>query len=120
LLVNEQVHFLGVNLREEIDEVGEGPAQAIDGPYHYHIELSADGALPQRIEGGPLFPAFGAADPLINELLNNLPAIPFGHYPKLPELVVHSLTVGRHSPIDGGSRDSLFHRGSSISMTHVF
>ena len=101
LLMNEEVNFLRVDLREEIDEVGEGPAEPIDRPYHHHIELSSNGSLPEGIEGRPLFPAFGAADPLVDELLDKLPAIPLGHEPKFAELIVgrsgHLWTPGRKS-----------------------
>ncbi len=90
--------------------MGEGPSQSIDRPDHHHIELSADGPLPQRIEGRPLLPAFRAADSLIDEPFVDLPAVPFGHQPKLTELIVDRLAVCRHPSIDGGSRGPFIFR----------
>ena len=86
LLMNEEINFLCVDLGEEIDQVREGPSQPIDRPHHHHLELAADRSLPECIEGGTVFSAFGATDPLVHKFQDDEPPVPLGREAKFAEL----------------------------------
>ena len=58
-----QIDAGGVDLRQEGDEVLEGPAQAIDAPRHDDVELSPGGIAVHRVELGSLVSPFAPEMP---------------------------------------------------------
>ena len=50
---------------QHLDKVPEGAPKPIGGPDGYHVELSTDGSLQQRIELRALVTSLGAADALV-------------------------------------------------------
>ena len=60
LLVEVEIHVLGFQLVQDVDQVLERATEPIHGPGRDHIELSPSHALEQGIEAGALIPTLGA------------------------------------------------------------
>src|SRR5438045_758726 len=66
-------------------------------------QLAGRSTLTQAIVAGPLFTAFGAADPGIGKDRNHIPPVPLGDRFKLPLLVLDGLLCRGHSQIKGNA-----------------
>jgi hypothetical protein len=110
LLVEHEIDPEGVKFGQEADEIPKRASQPIDRPSHDHVELPAGNVLAERVEGRPLVPALGSADPHIPVDLDDVPAGAGCDRPQLPLLVLRRLAVGR----DAGVKSDLAHpRGKS-------
>jgi hypothetical protein len=69
-------------------------AESIHRPCGDQVELTARDTLEHRIERGPLVPTFRAADPLVCEGMDDLPAVPLSDSFKLAALVLDGLAIG--------------------------
>lgn len=73
LLMQVQVDTLDVDVPQEADQVLKRAPETIHRPRHDQVELAADSVLEHRVEGGPLVPPLGAADPVVDVRVNHLP-----------------------------------------------
>jgi hypothetical protein len=64
-----------VHLAEEANEILRRPVKAIDRPCCDDVELAARNALQQLIEPWPAVATLGAADPLVDVLGDDAPAV---------------------------------------------
>jgi hypothetical protein len=94
LLVQEQIDALGMELAEEVQQVDQRAAQAIDRPGRDHVDVAAGDGLQQAIEARPLVASLGAGDPGILEKLNQAPAVARGDLFDLTSLVFGGLLAG--------------------------
>ena len=70
------------------------PAQAINGPGRNEIDFAARNRLEHGIEGRTLVATFGAADALVLEYLDDVPALMCRDRFKLSPLIGRRLLVG--------------------------
>ena len=75
LLMQEQVDALGVEFAEEVQQVDQRAAQAIDRPGRDHVDVTTGNGLEQAIEARPLVAAFGARDTGVLEKLDEAPVM---------------------------------------------
>jgi hypothetical protein len=91
--MQEQVDALGVQFAQEVQQIDQRPAQAIDRPGRDHVDVVPGNGLEQAIEARPLVAALGAGDTGVLE--------------KLDQTVVRGLTRSAgfpHSPCRGLAR----------------
>jgi hypothetical protein len=105
LLVQEQVDALGVEFTEEVQQVDQGAAQAIDRPCRDHVDVAAGNGLEQAIEARALVAALGAGDTGVLEKLDHAPAVARGDRFQFTALVFGRLLVialcGACDPLHG-------------------
>src|SRR5258708_6520429 len=89
-----------MDLSKEGYEVLQGPPKSIHRPRGDHVELAACCAPEHAVEGWALVAVLGTADPMIAELLHDLPIAPLGHGQQLTALVLHALSVCAHPSVD--------------------
>jgi hypothetical protein len=104
LLVQEQVDALGVEFAQEVQQVDQRPAEAIDRPGRDHVDVAPGHRLEQAIEARALVAALGARDAGILEELYHAPAVARGDLFQFTSLVFGGLLAGRDPQID---RDAL-------------
>jgi hypothetical protein len=78
--MQEQVHAFGVEFAQEVQQVDQGAAQAIDRPSRDHVDVAASNGLEQAIEARPLVAALGAGDTSVLEELDYAPAMARGDF----------------------------------------
>ena len=86
-----EIDPLRLEIAEEPHQVLEGAAEAINGPGRDQVELSAGYPTQEGIKLRPLVPALCSANPLVNELGDDAPSMPFCNLAKLADLVVSAL-----------------------------
>lgn len=91
-----EVHALGLDVAEEVDQVGKASADPADREGRNQIEVLASHALEQVVEAGPLVATLGPADAFVEEGGDDLPVLPFGDSEQIAKLVLDRLgAVGR-------------------------
>ena len=93
LLVEIEVHALGVDLGEEADKMLERAAEPVHGPACHHVDLATCHGLHQRVIAGALLTAFRTADTVVGELGDDLPPEPLGNGDEFTTLVLGGLRV---------------------------
>ena len=101
-----EVHALGLDVAEEVDQVGQGTANPADREARDQIKIPARHSLQQVVEARPLLTPFGTRDALIEEGGHDLPVLPLGDCSQVTKLVLDGLVlIGRaHTSVD---RDAL-------------
>jgi hypothetical protein len=106
LLVQEQVDALGVEFAQEVEQVNQRPAQAIDRPGRDHVDVAAGDRLEQPVEPRSLVAAFGTGDTGVLENLHHASAVACCDLFQFTTLVVGGLLAGGDAQID---RDALLY-----------
>ena len=78
LLVQVEVHALGLHIAEEGDEIGQGPPDAVHAPCGHDVDLPAGDALQEGVEGGSLIASLGAGDAFVGVDGGDHPSLPLG------------------------------------------
>jgi hypothetical protein len=91
LLVQEQVDALGVKFAQEVQQVDQGAAEAIDRPCRDHVDVAAGDGLQQAIEARALVAALGAGDTGVLEKLDHAPAVACGDLFEFTSLIFGGL-----------------------------
>ena len=78
LLMQIQINALGTKLAEEHDQILQRAAEPIDGPCGHLIELAPGHSPEQAIVSWPAVAPLVPLTPRVNELGDNLPAVPLG------------------------------------------
>src|SRR5262245_12133693 len=90
-----------MDLAQESHEVLQGAPEAIHAPRRDHVELAPCRALEHSVEGRSFVPVLGTADPVVAELLHDLPTPALGYSQQLAALVLDALPVSRYAGVDG-------------------
>ena len=91
-----EVHALGLDVAEEVDQVGQGSSDSAHREGRDQIEVLARHALEQAVEAGSFVAALGAGDALVEEGGDDLPVLPLGDSQQIAKLVLDRLgAVGR-------------------------
>ena len=100
LLVEVEVHALGLDVAEEADQIGKAAAKPIDGPRGDHVEVAPGHTLQKSVKAGAFVAALGAADALVDESGGDDPSLPPGDLLKLLKLILDGLVIGRDPRVD--------------------
>ena len=73
--MQEEIDALGVEFAEEVQQVDQRAAEAIDGPCRHHVDVAAGDGLQQRVEARPLVAALGPRDTGVLEKLDEAPVM---------------------------------------------
>ena len=96
LAMDVEVHALGLDVAEEVDQIGKASADPADREGRNQIEVLASHALEQIVEAGPLDATLGPADAFVEEGGDDLPVLPFSNSEQIAKLVLDRLgAVGR-------------------------
>ena len=121
LRVDVEVHALGLDVAEEMDQVGQTSPDPTNRKTGDLIEIFAGDSLEQVVEAGPFVAALGTGDAFIDEGGDHLPILPLGDGQQITKLVFDGLvfvsrahtTVDRHAL--GQERSPIAVRGTSGS-----
>lgn len=100
LLVQIEVHVLGVSVVQEGDEIGQRSTEAVHAPRHDLFEVAAGHALQQSVEAGAPITSFGTANAFVGQDGDDIPALTLGDSVEFEKLVLDGLVVRRNTSID--------------------
>jgi hypothetical protein len=112
LLMQIQIHALGVQFTKKRDEILQRATKPIYRPSGNLVELAARNAETEPVVSGPLVASLVSADPGIAEDCDYIPAVPLGDGLKLSALVLDGLLCCGDPKIQ---RNTLLH-GHNLSV----
>lgn len=99
LLVQEQVNTAGLEFTEQVDEIGQRPAESVHDPGGDQIEVLAGHTPHQCVKDGTVIAALGAGDALAGEHRHDGPTQALSYLVEVPALVLGGL------PVSGGDTE---------------
>jgi len=100
LLFEVEIDTGAVYLAKEDNEILQTTPEPIDRPGRDNVEFVPDDRLMQPVEPGALVATLGAADPIIGEFADDVPAAPLGSRGQRLPLVFDRLTAGRNAQVE--------------------
>ena len=89
--VDVEVHVLGLDVAEEVDQVGQTSPDPTDGKRRDQIKVLPRDTFEQVVEGRSFVTALGSANTLIEEGGHNLPVLALGDGQQVSKLVLDGL-----------------------------